>query len=231
MRELAMVLLINSTLYANAHAHNLTYYTLYKHYLELKEILLVGAVHKERIDMDIVWLEMNNKISFMNQSHLKKQLKWFRIGLFQLVKDMYFYNMINKIQSINILPKFQSNHILSIDDTSTSDILTSNVKRPIEGGILLINDDINLDCIDQHIIPYRELSPMIIWDYVSMQMPILEQKNSCPNSSPLTKRKMIVKWNKNVSNYAMFKIKLYRNVDYNYIGLILHFFPFVPLEI
>jgi hypothetical protein len=93
------------------------------------------------------------------------------------VKDMYFYNMINKIQSINILPKFQSNHILSIDDTSTSDILTSNVKRPIEGGILLINDDINLDCIDQHIIPYRkvilselELSPMIIWDYVSMQV-------------------------------------------------------------
>jgi hypothetical protein len=62
--------------------------------------------------------------------------------------------MIDKVQSINFLPNFQSGHIISIA-TSISDILASNVKRPIEESNLLIDHEINLDCIGQHIIPYK----------------------------------------------------------------------------
>jgi hypothetical protein len=75
-----------------------------------KEILLVGAVHKERIDMDIVWLEMNNKISFMNQSHLKKQVyrqknmgsarSWIDL-IFRELKWLYVYP-VNTASLVNM---------------------------------------------------------------------------------------------------------------------------------
>jgi hypothetical protein len=37
---------------------------------------------------------------------------------------------------------------------SIRDILANNCKRPIENGIIFVDDKTNLDSIDQHIVPY-----------------------------------------------------------------------------
>jgi hypothetical protein len=61
--------------------------------------------------------------------------------------------MINKVENINILLKFQSGHIISIF-ASIRDILGSSCKRPVKNGILFIGDKTNSDPIGQHIVPY-----------------------------------------------------------------------------
>jgi hypothetical protein len=61
--------------------------------------------------------------------------------------------MINKVQNTNILLKFQSGHTISIS-LSIGDILGSSCKRLIGNDILFIDDKINLDSIEQHIVPY-----------------------------------------------------------------------------
>jgi hypothetical protein len=103
-------------------------------------------------------------------------------GNIMQIKDMYFSSMINKVQSTSILPNFQSGCIISIA-TSISDILASNVKRPTEESNLLVDNEINSDCISQHIIPYQEadenilsklkLSPMFTLDSISMWVSLL----------------------------------------------------------
>jgi len=69
------------------------------------------------------------------------------------IKDVNFYNMINKVENTNILLKFQSGHTISIS-ASVRDILANSCKRPIEKGILFVEDKINLDSIGQHIVSY-----------------------------------------------------------------------------
>jgi hypothetical protein len=69
------------------------------------------------------------------------------------IKDMHVSNMINKVENINILLKFQSGHTISIS-TSIRDILANSGNRPIENSNLFVGDKINSDCIDQHIISY-----------------------------------------------------------------------------
>jgi hypothetical protein len=54
--------------------------------------------------------------------------------------------MINEVQNINILLKFQSGHTILIS-ASIRDILESSCNRPV-------NNKINLDSIGQHILPY-----------------------------------------------------------------------------
>jgi len=89
------------------------------------------------------------------------------------IKDMYFSNMINKVQGTSILQNSQSGHIISI---ATS-------KRPIEESNLFVDHEINSDCIGQHIIPYQEandnslsklnLSQMFTLDSIFMWVPLL----------------------------------------------------------
>ena len=69
------------------------------------------------------------------------------------IKDMHFSSLINNAQGTSILSNSQSGHIISIA-TSISVILASSFKRPIEEGTLLVDDKINSDSIDQHIVPY-----------------------------------------------------------------------------
>ena len=69
------------------------------------------------------------------------------------IKDVNFSNMINKVENTNILLKFQSDHTISIY-TSVRDILANSCKRPIEKGILFVEDNIKSDSIGQHIVPY-----------------------------------------------------------------------------
>jgi hypothetical protein len=61
--------------------------------------------------------------------------------------------MINKVEDINILLKFQSGHTISIL-ASIRDILTNSCNRPIENSNLFVNDKVNSDSIGQHIVPY-----------------------------------------------------------------------------
>jgi hypothetical protein len=61
--------------------------------------------------------------------------------------------MINKVENINILLKFQSGQTISIS-ASIRDILASNYKRPIENDIIFVGDKINSDSIGQLIVPY-----------------------------------------------------------------------------
>jgi hypothetical protein len=77
------------------------------------------------------------------------------------IKDLHFSDMIHKVQSTSILPNSQSGHIISID-TSISNILASCVKRQIEEGIVLINNEMKLDYIGQPIIPYQEVDDNIL---------------------------------------------------------------------
>jgi hypothetical protein len=66
-------------------------------------------------------------------------------------------------------------------------IFFSNVKKQIEEGILLVNNESNSNCIGQHIMPYQEdhnnvvsklkLSPMFSLDSISMWVALL-----APNS-------------------------------------------------
>jgi len=77
------------------------------------------------------------------------------------IKDMYFSSMINKVQGTSILPNSQFGHIISIT-TSINNILASNFKRPIEESNLLIDHEINSDCIGQHIITYQEVDDNIL---------------------------------------------------------------------
>jgi hypothetical protein len=51
------------------------------------------------------------------------------------------------------LLKFQSGHTISIS-TFIRDILASSCKRPIENGILFVDDKTNLDSIGQQFMPY-----------------------------------------------------------------------------
>jgi hypothetical protein len=69
------------------------------------------------------------------------------------IKDIHFSDMINKVQNINILLKFQSGHTISIS-ASITDILGSSYNRPIDNGNLFVNNKINSDYIGQHILPY-----------------------------------------------------------------------------
>jgi hypothetical protein len=59
---------------------------------------------------------------------------------------------INNVPSISNLQNVHC-HLVSID-TSISNNRTSNVNGPIEEGTLLINNEMNLDYISQHIILY-----------------------------------------------------------------------------
>ena len=61
--------------------------------------------------------------------------------------------MINKVENTNILLKFQSGHTISIS-AFVRDILVNSCKRPIEKGILFVEDNIKSDYIGQHIVPY-----------------------------------------------------------------------------
>jgi hypothetical protein len=61
--------------------------------------------------------------------------------------------MINNIQNTNILHKFEFGHTISIS-ASIGNILASCCKRPIENGILLVDDKTNSDSIGQHVMPY-----------------------------------------------------------------------------
>jgi hypothetical protein len=61
--------------------------------------------------------------------------------------------MINKVENINILLKFQSGHTISIS-VSIRDILANSGNRPIENSNLFVGDKINSDSIGQHIVPY-----------------------------------------------------------------------------
>ena len=74
-------------------------------------------------------------------------------------QDLHFSDVINKVQSVCILPN--PRHIISID-TSISDIFTSSVKRLIEKDILLVDNENNSDCIGQHIMPYQEADANIL---------------------------------------------------------------------
>lgn len=67
---------------------------------------------------------------------------------------------INKVPSISNLQNVHC-HLVSID-TSISNNRTSNVKGPIEEGTLLINNEMNLDYISQHIILYWESNDNIL---------------------------------------------------------------------
>jgi len=69
------------------------------------------------------------------------------------IKDIYFSNMVNKVQNSNILLKLQSGHTISIY-ASIRDILASSYKRPIENDTLLVDDKTNSDSIGQQIMPY-----------------------------------------------------------------------------
>ena len=69
------------------------------------------------------------------------------------IKDVNFSNMINKVENINILLKFQSGHTISIS-ASVRDILANSCKRSIEKGILFVEDNIKSYSIGQHIVPY-----------------------------------------------------------------------------
>jgi hypothetical protein len=69
------------------------------------------------------------------------------------IKDIHFSDMINKIQNINILLKFQSGHTISIS-ASIRDILRSSCNRLIDNDNLFVNNKINSDSIGQHILPY-----------------------------------------------------------------------------
>jgi hypothetical protein len=62
-------------------------------------------------------------------------------------------NMVNKVENINILLKFQCGHTILIL-ASIRDILTNSCYRPIENSNLFVNDKINSDSIGQHIVPY-----------------------------------------------------------------------------
>ena len=68
------------------------------------------------------------------------------------IKDMYFSSMINKVQGASILPNSQSGHI----------ILIATSKRPIGESNLLVDHEINSDCIGQHIVPYQEADDNIL---------------------------------------------------------------------
>jgi hypothetical protein len=61
--------------------------------------------------------------------------------------------MINKVEDINILFKFQSGHTISIS-ASIRDILANNGNRPVENSNLFIGDKTNSDSISQHIVSY-----------------------------------------------------------------------------
>jgi hypothetical protein len=69
------------------------------------------------------------------------------------IKDIHFFNMINKVQNTNIFLKFQSGHTILIS-ASIRDILGSSCNRPINNGNLFVNNKINSDSIGQHILPY-----------------------------------------------------------------------------
>jgi len=71
------------------------------------------------------------------------------------MKNVHFFNTINKVENINILLKIQFGHTILIY-ASIRDILTSSYKRPIEKGILFVEDNIKLDSIGQHIVPYSK---------------------------------------------------------------------------
>jgi hypothetical protein len=61
--------------------------------------------------------------------------------------------MINKVENINILLKFQASHTISIS-ASIRDILANSGNRPIENSNLFIDDKTNSDSIGQHIVLY-----------------------------------------------------------------------------
>jgi hypothetical protein len=95
------------------------------------------------------------------------------------IKDMYFSSMINKVQGTSILPNSQSSHIISIA-TPINNIFASNVKRPIEESNLLVDHEINLGCIGQHIIESNDnilsklkLSQMFTLDSIFMWVALL----------------------------------------------------------
>jgi len=69
------------------------------------------------------------------------------------IKDIHFSNKISMVQNRNILLKFQSGHTISIS-VSIRDILASSCKRPIENGILFVDNKTNSDSIGQQIISY-----------------------------------------------------------------------------
>jgi len=69
------------------------------------------------------------------------------------MKNVHFFNTINKVENINILLKIQFGHTILIY-ASIRDILTSSYKRPIENDILFIDDKTNSDSISQHMMPY-----------------------------------------------------------------------------
>ena len=62
------------------------------------------------------------------------------------IKDVHFSNMINKVENINILLKFQSGHTISIS-ASIIDIIANYCNRPIENSNLFVDDKINSDSI------------------------------------------------------------------------------------
>jgi hypothetical protein len=64
--------------------------------------------------------------------------------------------MINKVENINILLKFQYAQTI-LFFAYIRDILVSSCKRPIENGIIFVGDKINLDSIGQHIVPYGKV--------------------------------------------------------------------------
>lgn len=65
--------------------------------------------------------------------------------------------MINKVQRACILPNSQFDHIISID-TFISDILASSIKRPIQKGILLVDNEKKSNCICQHMFTLDSIS-------------------------------------------------------------------------
>ena len=91
----------------------------------------------------------------MLPSDLTPLIDWFlemKSNVIQ-IKDMHFFNMINKVENTIILLKFQSGHTILIY-ASIRDILANNCKRPIENGILFVDNKTNSDSISQHIVPY-----------------------------------------------------------------------------
>jgi hypothetical protein len=69
------------------------------------------------------------------------------------IKDVHSSNMINKVENINILLKFQYGHTISIS-ASIRYILANSCNRPIENCNLFVDDKINSDSISQQIVPY-----------------------------------------------------------------------------
>jgi hypothetical protein len=91
----------------------------------------------------------------VSSSDLTPLVDWF-LGMksdIMQIKDMHFSNMINKVENINILLKFQSGHTISIS-ASIRDILANSGNRPIENSNLFVGDKTNSDSIGQHIVPY-----------------------------------------------------------------------------